>query len=616
VTFVAIHTTERMKIAAGMIVCIFCLVLAVGFTHSKPDTGVPVALAYFKTNAAAFVTATGALQQAIVALNEDTATVLNARAALISARLQYKKIDFFLEYFFKSAALIYNRAPRHEIEEPYMEYREPTGLQVIESLLYEAHPAAKKQELLQQADVVTSSAKDLNALLYGFTANDKQLLESVQLQLVRVITLGITGFDAPLLKTGIVESEMSLSALQTVLQPFMGSAVKTGAQVAQYLTGGIAYLHGHPDFDSFDRLHFLTAYALPLQRRLQAFIQELQLQLNTTPALNYEAGDLFNPAFLNINAFPGADSSAQWQIALGRRLFFDTGLSGNNKISCATCHQPDKHFTDALAQSTAFDGHSQVQRNAPTLLYSAFQYRQFWDGKAESLQSQVKTVLFNIQEMHADSQAIVKHLQQDTAYKKLTDGPSPIDKMAACIAAYVRSLNPRNSRFDKYIQGKGPALTATEIKGFNLFMGKAQCGTCHFAPLFNGLTPPLYDRTEFEVLGTTRTDDLLHPVADTDMGRYPLFPMDYYKQAFKTPTVRNAAVTAPYMHNGAFKTLEAVIEFYNQGGAAGLQLPISNQTLSTWPLHLTATETASIVSFIHTLDDAEPTNSFINKSNQ
>ena len=582
-----------------MIVCIFCGVLAVGFTGSKPDRGVPVALAYFKTNAAAFASATGELQQAIVSLNEDLASLVKAREALKASRLQYKKIAFFLEYFFNSAALIYNRAPKYEIEEPYMEFREPTGLQVIESLLYEAHPVAKKQELLQQADVVTSSAKDLGALLYGFTANDKQLLESVQLELVRVITLSITGFDAPLLKTGIGESEMSLSALQTVLQPYLNN---TGAEVANYLSGGITYLHQHPDFDSFDRLHFLTNYALPLQRSLQALIKELQLSLNTSNVLNYEAGDLFNPAYLNINAFPGADSSSLEQIAMGRRLFFDAGLSGNNKISCATCHQPEKHFTDGLAQSAAFDGHSHVKRNAPSLFYTAFQYRQFWDGKAESLQDQVKTVLFNVQEMNADSQALVKQM--------------PLDELAACIAAYVRSLNPRNSRFDNYILGKGPALTAAEIKGFNLFMGKAQCGTCHFAPLFNGLTPPLYDRTEFEVLGTTGTDDLLHPVADTDQGRYPLFPMAYYKQAFKTPTVRNTAATAPYMHNGVFKTLEAVIGFYNQGGAAGLKLPINNQTLSPVPLHLTPDEAACIVSFIHTLDDAAPKESFINKSNQ
>jgi cytochrome c peroxidase len=593
---VAFHTKARLKIAGGLIVCICCLVTGVGFTHSKPATGVPVALAYFKTNAAAFASATEELQQSIVTLHDDSASVVKAREALKRSRLQYKKIAFFLEYFFKSAALIYNSAPKYEIEEPYMEFREPTGLQVIESLLYEEHPAAKKQALLQQAEVVTSSAKDLGALLYGFSANDKQLLESVQQELIRVITLSITGFDAPLLKTGMVESEMSLSALQTVLQPYLDNK---GAAVANYLSGSIEYLHQHPDFDSFDRLNFLTKYALPLQRSLQAFIKELQLSLNTSRVLNYEAGDLFNPNYLRLNAFPGGHSSSQEQIAIGRRLFFDPALSGNNKISCATCHQPEKHFTDGLSRSVAFDGHSHVQRNAPSLLYSAFQYRQFWDGKAESLQDQVKTVLFNVQEMNADSQALARY--------------GTLDQLAECLAAYVRSLNPRNSLFDNYIGVKGPALSAMEIKGFNLFMGKAQCGTCHFAPLFNGLTPPLYDRTEFEVLGTTRTDDLVHPVADTDEGRYPLFPMDYYKQAFKTPTVRNTAATAPYMHNGAFKTLDAVIGFYNQGGAAGLKLPINNQTLSPVPLHLTPNEAASIVSFIHTLDDAKPKETFIDK---
>src|SRR5262245_25528285 len=129
--------------------------MAVGFSRSKPDTGVPVALAYFKTNAAEFASATSELQQAIVNLRDDPASVAKAREALIRSRLQYKKIAFFLEYFFKSAALIYNSAPKYEIEEPYMEFREPTGLQVIEALLYEPRPLAKKQALLQQADVVT-----------------------------------------------------------------------------------------------------------------------------------------------------------------------------------------------------------------------------------------------------------------------------------------------------------------------------------------------------------------------------------------------------------------------------------------------------------------------------
>jgi len=150
------------------------------------------------------------------------------------------------------------------------------------------------------------------------------------------------------------------------------------------------------------------------------------------------------------------------------------------------------------------------------------------------------------------------------------------------------------------------ALTAQEINGFNLFMGKAQCGTCHFAPLFNGLVPPLYNLSELEVLGTTKTDNLDKPEPDTDSGRFNVFPIAFYEKAFKTPTVRNVSATGPYMHNGSFKTLETVVEFYNKGGANGLGLTMNNQTLSPLPLNLSKEEVNDIVSFMQALEDAVP----------
>jgi len=137
-------------------------------------------------------------------------------------------------------------------------------------------------------------------------------------------------------------------------------------------------------------------------------------------------------------------------------------------------------------------------------------------------------------------------------------------------------------------------------------MGKAQCGTCHFSPLFNGLMPPLYNFTELEVLGTPLTDDLLHPQTDTDSGRYKVFPIAYYNGAFKTPTLRNVSATAPYMHNGGFHTLEAVVEFYNKGGGRGIGLNKEQQTLSGAPLNLTKNEISDIVSFLHALEDTIP----------
>ncbi|HEX5024578.1 MAG TPA: cytochrome c peroxidase [Agriterribacter sp.] len=595
--------------------CLF-LVLIGGFNNpSPPAVGVERAVLFIKAQSEKFASSAMQLQTAIAAIQEqDPGTISNARGALKNCRLNYKKIEFFLEYFFKSSALIYNMPPKAEIEEPYMEYQEPIGLQVIEALLFEKNVEARKSELLQQVDAVSSSAKDLNALLYGFNADDKQLFESIRLQLIRIITLGITGFDAPLLKSGIAEAHASLCAVQEVLLPFLGAGTMQGDSVSKYLSCSIRFLQLHPDFDSFDRLTFLTQHALPLQRHLNLLTKELNLEHNTTGGiLNYEAGDIFSHDALDIHSFPAANRSSDVsRVWLGKKLFFEPGLSGNNKMSCATCHNPAKHFTDALPKSIAFDGHSQLRRNAPSLLYAGFQHEQFWDGRAKSLEEQIGSVISDPLEMNGSSSAILSMLKRNPEYLELFDGAIPeqsdsitiLNTIAASIAAFVNSLNPRNSRFDKYIEDTSSTLTPGEIRGFNLFMGKALCGTCHFAPLFNGLVPPLYNRSEVEVLGTPKSDNLDKPELDTDRGRFDVFPMEFYEGAFKTPSVRNVSATGPYMHNGSFKTLEAVLEFYNKGGGNGLGLPVKNQTLSAEPLNLSENEMGDVVAFLHALEDS------------
>jgi cytochrome c peroxidase len=607
-----------MRLVYGIIGICISVVVTQGLIKPIAHTaGVEPAVTYFKAQANLFAASTAQLQIAISAISEnDTLAVIGARKALIECRINYKRIEFFLEYFFTTSAMFYNRAPKYEIEEPYMEYQEPVGLQLIESMLFEKQVAEKKTDLLQQADAVQSSAADLTALLYGFHATDQQLLESTRLELIRVITMHISGFDAPFLKSGIKEAAAALEAMQEIISPFLKKSMARADSVSNYMSGSIRYLQQHPHFDSFNRMHFLAQWALPLQRHFGKLIQELHLELNTTGGvLNYKADDIFSADAINLSAFPGAPANRNTAAEqLGKLLFFEPGLSGNNKVSCGTCHDPAKHFTDGLPQSITIDGHSHVQRNAPSLLYAGYQYGQFWDGSAKSLEEQVKTVMNNRQEMNGGETAIAALLVRKPDYKnKLTiifpdvsDSVAITDKVAMALAAYVRSLNPRNSRFDQYLQGNSAILSSKEINGFNLFMGKAQCGTCHFAPLFNGLTPPLYNLSELEVLGTTSTDNLAKPVPDSDQGRFTVFPISFYDKAFKTPTVRNVSATAPYMHNGAFKNLEAVIEFYNKGGAAGLGLPLPNQTLSAQPLSVTNEEVSDIVSFLHTLEDSIP----------
>ena len=165
-----------------------------------------------------------------------------------------------------------------------------------------------------------------------------------------------------------------------------------------------------------------------------------------------------------------------------------------------------------------------------------------------------------------------------------------------------------NSAFDRAIAGDLKAMDADQIRGFNLFMGKAQCGTCHFAPLFNGLRPPLYAQTEYEVLGVPVSEGLVHPAPDSDRGRAVVFPIPFYEQAFKTPTLRNVAVTGPFMHNGVFHNLKKVMDFYNKGGGRGIGLGTPEQTLASASLHLSSKEIREIDRFLQALTDSRPAN--------
>jgi cytochrome c peroxidase len=170
------------------------------------------------------------------------------------------------------------------------------------------------------------------------------------------------------------------------------------------------------------------------------------------------------------------------------------------------------------------------------------------------------------------------------------------------LASYVRSLTAYDAPFDRAIRGEA-ALDASARRGFNLFMGKAACGTCHFAPLFNGTVPPEFVLSEPEVIGVPAKLGPAIPKLDPDIGRGAIDRRSGFLHAFKTPTVRNAALGGPYMHNGAFRTLDEVIDFYDRGGGAGLGIDVPNQTLSSRPLHLQPGERADLIAFLRTLVD-------------
>jgi len=580
-----------------------------GAAFTTPSAEVQSAISYFRAGSRSFAASCTILRQRLAALRPgDPQTLAAARQALMDCRDHYKKIESFLEYFFRSSATIYNRPPKFEAEEGGMEYQSPVGLQLIESLLY--GQTVDKRQLLLQAQAVESSAIDLPALLYDLRADDRQLLASLDIELIRIMALDITGYEAPYLKTGIRESAEALQSLSFQLQPYLRPGEPESDSLRSLLDKAIAMTsRGNSNsrtganpattnptstFDAFDRLAFLTTAALPLQRQLRLFIRERGLQLRTSKVLNENAPDLFSPDALLPDQFPGAEQEIAALAQLGKKLFSDAALSGTGRKSCASCHDPGKMFTDHLPVSIALDGHHLLDRNAPALLYSGFQYNQFWDGRVHSLEEQIRTVLHDPREMGADTASLRQVTGLETGL------------IVTAIAAYVRSLHPMNSAFDKYMQGNREALKSREKRGANLFMGKAQCATCHFIPLFNGLIPPDYALTEFEVLGSTSTDRLDHPHLSHDPGRYRQYPFPFFKGAFKTPTVRNAALTGPYMHNGAFRDLKRLMDFYNKGGGAGLGLPVPDQTLSASPLHLSPGEIGDIILFIRSLTDSLP----------
>ena len=547
-------------------------------------------------------------------MDADSTSVERVKNELIACRQKYKQIEFFVEYFFENRIKIFNQPPVYEIEEPYMEYQHPLGMQVMESLLYDEYPFRFKKELSDQAEVIYTTAQSLNTFLHDREIKDEEILESIRLELVRITTLGITGYDAPELKTGIAESEIALNAVGECLQPYLLKS-KNADSVRYFLEQSISLISQHHEFDSFDRIGFLTEAMLPLQEYMGKMISESGLLINTGNALNYSASNIFSSNALNIQSFSASTINNDHLVKLGKELFFEKRLSGNGKRSCATCHAPEKYFTDGLAQSLNLNETGHVKRNAPTILYASYQHAQFHDARVKTLEEQVFAVLTNEEEMNADFKTITRFLNRDKQYGKLFTQAFPgirkdtlvsIDRIASALAAFERSLPVMTSAFDKYMQGNKTALNTQQKNGFNLFMGKAMCGTCHFAPLFNGLLPPLYNITEFESLGVTANNNLGQPMADIDSGRYHVYPIEFYAGAFKTPTVRNIEHTAPYMHNGAFTSLDQVMEFYNKGGGNGLGLNNPYQTLSSKPLNLTDQEIKDIIEFLKSLSDEKP----------
>ena len=549
-------------------------------------------------------------------VSKDRLDEQRIRQAFLKSRLLFKKFEWASEYFTADLSRRLNGPPVEEIEnadllDPSLARSiDPIGLQVIEELIYPAYDTENSAKLIKEVRHLISNTDYLVSYFHDQQFADWRILDANKLEVFRIITMGITGFDNAQALNSIPEASESLKSLRDILSLYVNK--RGNNALLQDLDAAINYLDQHPDFNSFDRAVFITQFGNKVSTGIAALEQALPgRKIKYNRMLRQEVKTLFDADAFNADAFsPGPEFHTTAEKAdLGEKLFFDAALSGNGTRSCASCHHPNLAFTDGLAKGTEI--HHPIKlltRNAPTLLNAALQSNYFYDMRALTLEDQVRDVISSKQEMDGSMEAIITYVSADKSYQALfakafagnTEKGINSDQVTNALGAYIRSLVKLNSRFDEYMRGHENSLSKQELNGFNLFMGKAKCATCHFAPLFNGVTPPKYLTTESEVLGVPVS--VVDSTLDADAGYYGVIGIDAYKHAFKIPTVRNIKKTAPYMHNGIYTTLDEVMEFYNKGGAAGLGIKLPNQTLPEAPLQLSDQEKKDIIAFMESLE--------------
>ena len=284
---------------------------------------------------------------------------------------------------------------------------------------------------------------------------------------------------------------------------------------------------------------------------------------------------------------PDDNPMTEDKVTLGKFLYFDPRMSKDKTISCASCHNPFHGFTDPARTSKGVGG-KLGGRNSPTVINRLFSAEQFWDGRAKDLEEQAHGPLVNPVEMamgsHNDVVARIKAVKGYAPLFKKAFGDDKIDmpRIAKAIAAYERTVVSGDGPYDRYQAGDKDALSTAAVRGMELFNGKANCKACHTGFNFT-------DETYQDIgVGMDRSTP--------DLGRYDVTKKDEDRGKFKTPTLRNVAQTAPYMHDGSDATLLDVVEFYNKGG-----IPNPNLSKEIKALNLSAQEKRDLVAFLESL---------------
>ncbi|WP_373056093.1 cytochrome-c peroxidase [Zunongwangia sp. H14] len=490
----------------------------------------------------------------------------------------------------------------------------PIGLQKIEESIYEG--GVEKEQFQQEIKYTIGLLDVLQENIEKRELTAQRFFVAVQQQLMRLISFSMSNFDTPVSAQGVKDAALSPKSLKAVYEKTLQTDIqkKKPGLDEQFLKSMDSAIKQASDYsgknEDFDRYTYIRDYLNPVCRNWkQVRDASGYWEGSEDYPFNFDAPTFFEPDSFNLGYFtPSVNKNpTQEQVDLGKKLFFDPNLSEGGKVSCASCHIPAKAYQDGL--QTAMDNTGRpLERNTPTLINSAYQQSFFWDGRSQDLLSQINQVFTNNREFNSEVHIFSNKILQDSSYIELfkqTFGrvPRSNKELVKAISSYVSTFKGFDSKFDRNIRGEENTFTAEEKHGFNLFMGKALCATCHFMPITNGTVPPFFSETEKEVIGGPETAD--NEQWDDDPGFYIIYKEPIHWGMFKTPTVRNSALTAPYMHNGIYESLEQVVDFYNKGGGAGLGFDIPHQTLPFDELNFTAEEEKALVAYLKTLSDNE-----------
>ncbi|MBK7034232.1 MAG: hypothetical protein IPI24_03555 [Ignavibacteria bacterium] len=562
---------------------------------------------------------------------QSTSDLLTLRTSYADLRIAYKSAEPLLEYIDPISVTTYiNGAPlpKLDVKSQFVDVLEPQGLQVIDELLYGDDTLTSED--LQQLRVLSSSLRTslqaVTGLMITAPWTDRMIIEAARSGVMRITTMGITGFDRPASDPRITDDLPALETVRRMAELFRPALASRGGKVALVdivteLIDSASLTLRSSTFDDLDRAEFIRTTLDPLYGRLLSIQLALEIELSTEigPSeiiVNPTARSMFATDVLYPSASSGITRASITPnlVELGRTLFFDPILSATGERACASCHDPAHGFTDGRRASMAMGRTGTLDRNTPTLINAVHSRRFFSDLRAMRVRDVIAHVVTNEKEFNSTLLEMVGRLRTSDEYISLFSqafggkGPASVDatNVGIAISAYLTTLVSFDSRFDKYLRGEAVSISASERRGFSLFTGRAACASCHFPPTYAGYVPPSFIDSESEIIGVPLRHDTVKAIADPDPGRAGGIDREnalIYRGSFKTPTVRNIALTAPYFHNGAYTNLEDVVDLYARGGGRGIGLDVPFQTLPFDNLNLSTQDRTDLIAFMNALTD-------------